>query len=161
MAAHVLVVATVTAASDDLLAALRERVRTSSVPVDFTLVMPASGPGEAGTVPRLQEALGRWNDAGLSAQGCVGDADPVQAVAEVWRPGRFDEVIVSTLPGQTSRWLRWDVPYRIGILCDLPVRHVVALSMARPVLHGEPPRRRERAPLGMLNVMAYRGSHPH
>ena len=44
MAAHVLVVATVTAASDDLLAALTERARKGSVPTDFTLLMPASGP---------------------------------------------------------------------------------------------------------------------
>ena len=38
--------------------------------------------------------------------------------------------------------------------------HVVAVSMAKPVLHGEPPPRREGDRLGMLNVMAYRGSHP-
>ena len=33
-------------------------------------------------------------------------------------------------------------------------------SMVKPELHGEPPQRREKAPLGMLNVMAYRGNHP-
>ena len=161
MAAHVLVVATVTATSDDLMAALEERVRRSSVPVDFLLVMPASGPEPAEAMtPRLDEALARWRDADLKAEGLIGDMDPVQAVAEVWQPGRFDEVIVSTLPGQTSRWLRWDVPYRIGALTDLPVTHVVALSMVKPTHHGEPPARREKAPLGMLNVMAYRGNHP-
>jgi hypothetical protein len=161
MAAHVLVVATVTAASDDLLAALGERVRSATVPVDFLLVMPAAGPEAAeAMVPRLDAALERWRDAGLQAEGVIGDSDPVQAVAEVWRPGRFDEVIVSTLPGQTSRWLRWDVPYRIGALTDLPVTHVVAMSMARPAPRGEPLPRRERVPLGLLNVMAYRGNHP-
>jgi GABA permease len=161
MAAHVLVVATVTAASDDLLAALDERVRKASVPVDFLLVMPASGPEAAEEMkPRLDVVLARWRDAGLKAEGLIGDSDPVNAVAEVWKPGRFDEVIVSTLPGQTSRWLRSDVPYRIGVLTDLPVTHVVAMSMAKPELHGEPPPRRERVPLGMLNVMAYRGNHP-
>ena len=160
MAAHVLVVATVTAASDDLLGALRQRSEAGSVPVDFTLVMPASGPGTAATEPRLQEALARWREAGLKAEGTVGDIDPVQAVAEVWQPGRFDEVIVSTLPGQTSRWLRSDVPYRIGALTDLPVTHVVAVSMLKPTPQGSPLPRRERAPIGLLNVMAYRGSHP-
>ena len=160
MAAHVLVVAPVTAESDDLLAALDERVRSASVPVDFLLVMPTSAPDPTDTMPRLEQALARWRDAGLKADGVVGDSDPVQAVAEVWRPGRFDEVIVSTLPGQTSRWLRWDVPYRIGALTDLPVRHVVAMSMARPAPHGAPPPRHEKAPLSMLNVMAYRGNHP-
>ena len=160
MAAHVLVVATVTAASDDLLAAVTERARKGSVPTDFLLLMPASGPDAAAMQPQLDEALARWRDAGLKAEGLIGDSDPVQAVAEACLPGRFDEVIVSTLPGQTSRWLRWDVPYRIGALTDLPVTHVVAMSMVRPVHRGTPPERHEKAPLGMLNVMAYRGAHP-
>ena len=161
MAAHVLVVATVTATSDDLMAALEERVRRSSVPVDFLLVMPASGPEPAEAMtPRLDDALDRWREAGLKAEGVIGDSDPVNAVAEVWKPGRFDEVIVSTLPGQTSRWLRSDVPYRIGALTDLPVTHVVAVSMLKPALHGEPPQRPKREPLGLLNVMSYRGAHP-
>ena len=161
MAGHVLVVATVTAASDDLLAALRERARRSgSVPVDFLLVMPASGPDEAAEEPRLAEALERWRDAGLKAEGVIGDIDPVQAVAENWQPGRFDEVIVSTLPGQTSRWLRCDVPYRIGALTDLPVTHVVAVSMLKTQHRAGPLPPRERQPIGLLNVMAYRGTHP-
>jgi hypothetical protein len=160
MAAHVLVVATVTAASDDLLAAVSERARRGSVPVDFTLVMPASSPDPAADEPRLTEALERWREAGIKAEGVVGDSDPVQAVAEICKPGKFDEVIVSTLPGQTSRWLRSDVPYRIGSLTDLPVTHVVAMSMARPALHGEPPKPHKREALGLLNVMSYRGAHP-
>jgi hypothetical protein len=156
MAAHVLVVATVTATSDDLLAALGERVRRSPVPVDFTLVMPAGATG--GDPPDLEGALAHWREAGLTVKGELGDADPVQAVAEVCPPGSFDEIIVSTLPGQTSRWLRSDVPYRIGRLTDLPVTHVVAMDMARPAHHGEPPVPRERQGLSLLNVMAYRGS---
>ena len=161
MAAHVLVVATVTADSDDLLAALGERVRRATVPVDFLLVMPASGPEPAEAMaPRLERALACWRDAGLKAEGVIGDADPVQAVSEVWRPGRFDEVIVSTLPGQTSRWLRWDVPYRIGALTDLPVTHVPAVSMVKPAHRGAPLPRRKREAIGLLNVMAYRGNHP-
>lgn len=161
MAAQVLVVATVTATSDDLLGALRARVGTGKVPVHFTLVMPASSPVRGATEPRLDEALERWHEAGLEAEGMIGDVDPVRAVAEVWKPGRFDEVIVSTLPGQTSRWLRCDVPYRIGALTDLPVTHVVAVSMLHPKRRGGPMPRRERAPLGLLNVMAYRGAHRH
>jgi hypothetical protein len=160
MAAHVLVVATVTATSDDLMAALEERVRRSAVPVDFTLVMPASSPDHATMRPRLDEALQRWREAGLKAEGVIGDADAVNAVAEVCKPGLFDEVIVSTLPGQTSRWIRSDVPYRIGVLTDLPVTHVVALSMVHPAPRGAPLPERKREPIGMLNVMAYRGARP-
>ena len=158
MAAHVLVVASVTAASDDLLAALQERERTSAVPVDFRLVMPSQSSSREADEQRLAEALERWREAGLTSEGTVGDRDPVQAVAEICRPGRFDEVIVSTLPGQTSRWLRWDVPYRIGALTDPPLTHVGAISMLRPTPRGAPLPPRERAPLGLLNVMAYRGA---
>jgi hypothetical protein len=159
MASHVLVVATVTAASDDLLAALQERARRG--PVDFTLVMPATGPGLAGrrdTEPRLEEALGRWRAAGLRAEGVAGNSDPIDAVTQAWQPGRFDEVIVSTLPGQSSRWLRWDLPYRLGALTDLPVTHVTAISMLRPTRNAGPLPRRERSSLGLLNVMAYSGT---
>jgi len=158
MAAHVLVVATVTATSDDLLAALQERADRSSVPVDFTLVMPARPGPVAADAPELEAALERWEAAGLRATGAIGDADPVQAVAEVCPPGAFDEIIVSTLPGQTSRWLRSDVPYRIGRLTDLPVTHVIAMDKQAP--QASPPPERERRPLGLLNVMAYRGVHP-
>jgi hypothetical protein len=161
MAAHVLVVATVTAASDDLLTALQERARRGKVPVDFTLVMPASGADAAADQPQLDAALARWREAGLKADGVVGDTIPLQAVAEVCKPGLFDEIIVCTLPGQTSRWLRTDVPYRIGAMTDLPVTHVVAVSMVHPTPRGEPMPQRERVPLGLLNVMAYRGAHPH
>ena len=100
--------------------------------------MPASGPDLDAMRPRLDEALARWREAGLKAEGMIGDSDPVQAVDEICSPGRFDEVIVSTLPGQTSRWLRSDVPYRIGAMTDLPVTHVVAMSMQKPTLRGEP-----------------------
>ena len=93
--------------------------------------------------PELEAALVRWRDAGLKATGTIGDADPVQAVAEVCPPGSFDEVIVSTLPGQTSRWLRSDVPYRIGRLTDLPVTHVIAMTTSSA--HATPPPERERA----------------
>jgi len=159
MAAHVLVVATVTATSDDLLAALQERARRG--PTDFTLVMPATSPGIAGRKaiePQLEEALARWREAGLDATGVTGNSDPTDAVSEICTPGRFDEVIVCTLPGQSSRWLRWDVPYRIAALTDLPVTHVTALSMAHKPARGGPLPEREKVGLGLLNVMAYGGS---
>ena len=159
MASHVLVVATVTAASDDLVAALRERAARG--PTDFLLVMPAIAPGLAGrhaVEPQLHAALERWREAGLDADGVTGPSDPVDAVDEICTPGRFDEVIVSTLPGATSRWLRSDVPYRIGRLTDLPVSHVVAMSLARRLPEPERVQPRRADPVSLLNVMAYGGS---
>lgn len=36
----------------------------------------------------------------------------------------FAEIIVSTLPHRTSRWLRMDFPHRLARSVDIPVRHV-------------------------------------
>ena len=158
MAAHVLVLANVTAASGDLIAAIRDRAGKG--PIDVTLLMPGQGPGLSGREAvrgRLDAALAAYREAGIEAEGICGDANPMDALAETWDPRHHDEVIVSTLPGQTSRWLRSDVPYRIGHMTDLPVTHVVAMSMAKPPVKGEPPTHR-KAGLGLLNVMAYSGS---
>jgi hypothetical protein len=156
MAAHVLVVATVTATSDDLMAALTERARRGSVPVDFMLVMPASGPDLDAMKPRLEEALERWREAGLKCEGLIGDSDPVNAVDEVCSPGSFDEVIVSTLPGQSSKWLRFDLPHRVATLTGAIVHHVIAMDMRPEPPHGPPPPH-ETSPLGPLGVLAWGG----
>src|SRR5262245_66370295 len=95
-----LVVANVTAGSDELLGALRER--SSQGACSFTLLMPASGT-HART--RLDDALARIRDAGLDVEGKVGDPDPVVAVMDIWDPMKFDEVIVSPLPSGSSRWM--------------------------------------------------------
>ena len=68
---NVLVVANVTATSDDLIAALRERSERGTC--RFTLVMPRSG---TGTGPQLDEALEAYL---LSVQPGYED-DPAQAV---------------------------------------------------------------------------------
>jgi hypothetical protein len=118
----VLVVANVTAGSPELIAALKARGEERR-----TLVMPCMGPGlHARDVarPRLDAALAAWREAGLDADGVVGDEDPMEAVHEVWDPRRFDEILVSTLPGPESRWLRCDLPSRLARLTDARVTHV-------------------------------------
>jgi hypothetical protein len=116
----VLVVASATAASPQLIAALRERQERGALRA--TLVMPCSGPGlHARDVaqPDLDAALTAWREAGLDeVDGLVGDQDPLVAVREAWDPQRYDEVIVSTLPGHASQWLRWDLPQRVARVTD-------------------------------------------
>jgi hypothetical protein len=157
MAAHVLVVANVTAASTDLIAALRERAERG--PIDVTLLMPGKGPGLAGRESvrgRLDEALAAWREAGIEADGVCGDANPMDAVAETWDPRHHDEVIVSTLPGQSSKWIRSDLPQRIGKFTGVPVTHVVATDMRPEPTHGPPPAH-ETSPLGPLAVLGWGG----
>ena len=104
-----LVVANVTAESDELIDCLRDRAEKGAC--RFTLVMPATG---AEARERLDAALERMRAAGLdNVEGKVGDPDPVVAVMDVWDPMKFDEVIVSTLPTGSSRWLGLDLPHRL------------------------------------------------
>jgi hypothetical protein len=142
-----LVVANVTAGSDELTACLRERSERAAC--RFTLVMPASG---AEARKRLDDALTRMREAGLeNVEGRVGDPDPVVAVMDMWDPMKFDEIIVSTLPTGTSRWLGLDLPHRLEKLTSVPVRHVVSHPPQQQVPTGPPPEQPQR--LGVLAAL--------
>src|SRR4051812_19248221 len=142
-----LVVANVTAASDELIDCLRDRADKGTC--RFTLVMPASG-AEART--RLATALERMRDAGLeNLDGKVGDPDPVVAVMETWDPMKFDEIIVSTLPTGSSRWLGLDLPRRLGKLTSVPVEHVVSQPPRPEVPTGPPPKQPQK--MGVLAAL--------
>jgi hypothetical protein len=126
----VLVVANVTASSEELLDALQQRSESGAC--RFTLVMPGS------TQERLDAALEQMRAAGLeNVEGTIGDPDPVVAVMDVWDPMKFDDIVVSTLPTGSSRWLGLDLPHRLEKLTSVPVRHVVS-QPPRPELHTEP-----------------------
>src|SRR3954449_1588146 len=113
MAAHVIVLANRTAAAPELIEALVHR--REGGPMTASLVMPAAGPGSADRAAakqRMEAALEAWRAAGVdTCDGVVCDPAPLEALGEVWDPMRHDEVIVSTLPGQSSRWVRSDLPH--------------------------------------------------
>jgi hypothetical protein len=130
-----LVVANRTADSEGLAEALLRRAAESDV--QYTLLVPATPTGAGRAAAReaarrqLDAALDRLRDVGLDAEGTVGDPDPVVAVDDIWSPGLFDEVIVSTLSRDTSRWVAYDLPHRISRLIDCPVTHVVPSEVER------------------------------
>jgi hypothetical protein len=156
----VLVVASVTADSPQLVEALRERQGTHG-DLRITLLLPSSGPGlgsRDAARKRLDEVLAHWRDLGLrNVDGVVGDQQPIVAVLEVWDPLSYDEIIVSTLAGQASNWLRWDVPHRIAQATDASVTHVVSPQPAE-VPRAEHAPRKEPSPLGPLSILAW--GHP-
>lgn len=47
---------------------------------------------------KLRQALQRLGASGITVDGAVGGADPMQAAEEACRERRFAEIIVSTLP---------------------------------------------------------------
>jgi len=132
-AARVLVLANRTAGSPQLRDALLER--RDRGPIAVTLLVPAAwepqdphGGIETGR-RRVRAALADLRDTGLDVQCRIGDADPVTALRAEWDPDRYDEVIVSTLPGRVSRWLQIDLPRRAGRITGGPVTHVEAAEV--------------------------------
>jgi len=157
MAAHVIVLANRTATSRELLDALLHRRERG--PIVVTLVMPAGGPGTAARLAargRLEEALEAWREAGIErCDGVVGDSAPLEALMEVWDPMRHDEVIVCTLPGESSRWIRSDLPHAVARFTGVPVLHVVARAPEERVPSPAPVH--EKPALGPLSVLAWGG----
>jgi hypothetical protein len=127
---RILVVANRTAATEPLLSEIRRRAALGLA--DYHLVMPASPHGLHRVVDpedngrdeataRLGHALPLLSRAaGTEVTGEVGSHDPLGAVADALHRGRYDEIIVSTLPRRVSRWLKLDLPSKIGAL-GLPI----------------------------------------
>ncbi|HEX2231932.1 MAG TPA: hypothetical protein VHG69_01050 [Thermoleophilaceae bacterium] len=155
----VLVVANVTATSEELLAALRERGERDRC--RFTLVVPAPGVGPVGREAAertLAEALEHLRAAGLEVEGVVGDHDPIAAVTDEFDPQKHDEIVISTLPTGVSKWLQVDLPHRIERSTGVQVTHVVAEPQRR-----EPRTERVTKPdsLGVLSpLQALTGKRP-
>jgi hypothetical protein len=133
--AKVLVVANRTAESPELLEALRQRAQEGEVA--FTLLVPATPHGVAWVADmhsggsdaesHMLATVERLRAEGLEVSaGRVGDPDPVAAVQDEVNFESYDEIVVSTLPGSISKWLKLDLPHRVERSTGLPVTHVVA-----------------------------------
>jgi hypothetical protein len=129
-----LVVANQTLAGHHLLEYVRQCLAAG--PSWFFVLVPAT-PSQAQVVPgegdaellarrRLEGALARLRGEGASVVGAVGDPSPFRAVGDAFRDESFDEIVVSTLPAGTSRWLVEDLPHRLARVTGLPVTHLVA-----------------------------------
>lgn len=74
---------------------------------------------------RLDASLAALRAAGLSAQGRLGDADPLQALDDALRAERPDEVVISTHPPARSGWLERQVVRKARERYSVPVTHIV------------------------------------
>jgi hypothetical protein len=146
MAANILVVANETADSRALQAAIRAVARREGA-AEVMIVAPAlnsrvrhwcSDDDEARRAAelRLAECVNRLAAVGIEAHGWVGDADPLQAIADAVHAAPVELLIVSTHPESRSNWLAHGIVERARRRFGLPVVHIVAdgelASAARP-----------------------------
>jgi nucleotide-binding universal stress UspA family protein len=155
---NILVIANVTATSDELCSILIERAKQELVA--FTILVPATSAagGHAAAQEQVEAAVARLREAGLEASGSVGDRDPIVAISEAWDPRHYDEIVMSTLPIGASKWLRAGLPERISKLTGTLVTHIVSEPPRAPVEQGSPPRHADKG-LGPLTVLGWGGRH--
>ncbi len=154
---NVLVVANVTATSDELASALT--VRAQNRPAAFTLIVPANplAGGRAAAHAQLAEATRLLQARGLEVQGSVGASDAIIAVSDAWDPRRYDEIVVCTLPMRLSKWLHAGLPERIEHLTNARVTHVVSQPPKLPVPTTPAPAHEKHDPMGPLSVLSWGG----
>jgi len=131
---RILVVANETVGGQELLSEVRGRAgaRMSRVLV----VCPAlnspirhwasdEDQARAAAQARLDASLGAMRAVGLTAEGEIGDGDPIQAIEDAVRTFQPDELIISTHPEGRSHWLERGVVEKARERFAVPIRHVV------------------------------------
>ena len=110
-------------------AELMELLRRDAADHDriFIVVVPLEGKdGESTQVARerLARFLARLGEHGIVASGMIGDPDPFDATMNALDQFTIDHVIISTLPGSKSGWLRADLVDRVRNATRARVDHV-------------------------------------
>ena len=126
----ILIVANQTLPSEALATEVASRIAAGAR--IFHVVVPATPPPGGGFTwdeddarqaaqERLATFIARLVEQGATADGEIGDRDPVAAVRDAARGRDVSEIVLSTLPEGASRWLRQDVPTRIRGALSIPM----------------------------------------
>jgi GABA permease len=74
---------------------------------------------------RMARSITALRGIGVEVRAEVGDPDPNMAIEDALRVFPADEIVISTLPPEQSRWLEHEVVERTRREVDLPMTHVV------------------------------------
>jgi hypothetical protein len=120
---HTLVVATQTVNSKDLVGRLLERARER--PHRYTFICPRSGAISREEVSsRLATTLAEMYRHEIDATGQPMSPDPYHAIANAIEHYRIDEILISTLRGEQSKWLEEGLIEKVEHLTDRPLEHI-------------------------------------
>lgn len=138
---HTLVVANRTLTSEDLHERLLDR--SDDHPHRYTIIAPAADDVSEQTVVRnLARLLAKLYRADIDATAQPMSPDPFDAVRNAIEHYRVDEILISTLSGEESHWLKQDLVGKVREITDKPVIHHEAgrppEAVAAAVAEGEP-----------------------
>jgi hypothetical protein len=120
---HTLVVATQTVNSKDLVGRLLERAKER--PHRYTFICPRSGAITREEIAsRLAATLAEMYRHEIDATGQPMSPEPYPAIQNAIEHYRIDEILISTLRGEQSKWLEQGLIEKVQHLTDLPVEHV-------------------------------------
>jgi hypothetical protein len=129
-----LVLANKTSSGEELIEHLKGLATDGEQHLFIAVVPQADGSGDAPRAARarLAKMLDRLGGAGLLSSGMIGDPDPYTAATNALELFRVDNVVISTLPGQRSGWLRSNLIERVRGTTSASVEHVVVDPQASP-----------------------------
>jgi hypothetical protein len=128
---HTLVVATQTVNSPDLLKRLKERA--SEKAHRYTFICPRSGEMSREDVcARLAATLAELYRDEVDATGQPMSPEPFTAVKNAIEHYRVDDILISTLKGQQSKWLEDGLIEKVKAITDKPVEHIEASGSRSP-----------------------------
>jgi hypothetical protein len=123
-----LVIAHKTSTGDELLEHLQRRASHDGRHLFIAVVPQQHGGGDAPREARgrLAAMLDKLRGAGLVAAGMIGDPDPYTAIVNALELFTVDDVVISTLPGERSGWMRSNLIERVShAAVPVKVEHVV------------------------------------
>jgi hypothetical protein len=120
---HTLVVATQTVNSKDLVARLAERA--TERPHRYTFICPRSGTiSREEIASRLAATLAEMYRNEIDATGQPMSPDPYHAIENAIEHYRIDDILISTLRGEQSKWLEEGLIEKVQNLTDKPLEHI-------------------------------------